>query len=35
MRFFGSSFMTDHLGEIVVEASEDERQVLVREIDLG
>ena len=35
MRFFGSSFITDHLGEIVVEASEDERQVLVSEIDLG
>jgi N-carbamoylputrescine amidase len=35
MRFFGSSFMTDHLGEIVVEASEDERKFLVREIDLG
>jgi N-carbamoylputrescine amidase len=27
--------MTDHLGEIGVEASEDERKVLVREIDLG
>ena len=35
MRFFGSSFMTDHLGEIVVEASEDERKFLVREIDPG
>ncbi len=35
MRFYGSSFITDHLGEIVVEASEDERQVLVSEIDLG
>lgn len=35
MRFFGSSFITDHLGEIVVEASEDQRQVLVSEIDLG
>ena len=35
MRFFGSSFITDHLGEMVVEASEDKRQVLVSEIDLG
>jgi N-carbamoylputrescine amidase len=35
MRFFGSSFITDHLGEIVAEASEDERQVLISEIDLG
>lgn len=35
MRFFGSSFITDHLGEMVVEASQDERQVLVSEIDLG
>jgi N-carbamoylputrescine amidase len=35
MRFFGSSFITDHLGEIVVEASEDKCQVLVSEIDLG
>ena len=35
MRFFGSSFITDHRGEIVVEASEDKRQVLVSEIDLG
>ena len=34
LRFFGASFITDHLGEIVVEASEDERQVLVSEIDL-
>jgi N-carbamoylputrescine amidase len=35
MRFYGSSFITDHQGEIVIEASEDERQVLVSEIDLG
>jgi N-carbamoylputrescine amidase len=35
MRFFGSSFVTDHLGEIVVEASEGEQQLLVSELDLG
>jgi N-carbamoylputrescine amidase len=35
MRFYGSSFITDHQRAIVVEASEDERQVLVSEIDLG
>lgn len=35
MRFFGSSFITDHLGEIVVEATEDKRQVLVAEVDLA
>jgi N-carbamoylputrescine amidase len=35
MRFFGSSFLTDHLGEIVAEASEDEREVLVRKVDLA
>ena len=35
MRFFGSSFITDHLGEIVVEASEDQRQVLLSQIDLS
>jgi len=34
MRFYGSSFIIDHQGEIVVEASEDERQVMVSEIDL-
>ena len=35
MRFFDSSFMTAHLEEIVVEDCEDERKILVREIDLG
>ena len=30
MRFFGFWYITDHLGEMVVEASEDERQVLVK-----
>ncbi|WP_371228704.1 N-carbamoylputrescine amidase [Pseudomonas sp. QE6] len=35
MRFYGSSFITDHKGALVAEAGRNEAAVLVRELDLG
>jgi len=35
MSFYGSSFMTDHLGALVASASRDTEQVLVRQFDLA
>ena len=34
LRFFGSSFIADHTGELIAEADEDSEMVLVRELDL-
>lgn len=34
LRFFGSSFICDHRGQILQKASEDEREVLVQDLDL-
>lgn len=34
VRFFGSSFIADHTGELIAEAGEESEEVLVRELDL-
>ncbi|MNR09925.1 N-carbamoyl-D-amino acid hydrolase [compost metagenome] len=35
MRFYGSSFITDHKGALLAEADRDSQGVLVQELDLG
>ena len=35
LRFFGSSFICDHKGQILQSASEDREEVLVQELDIG
>jgi N-carbamoylputrescine amidase len=34
LTFYGSSFIADHLGELIAEASRDQREVLTATVDL-